>query len=255
MNFDVSRLYLPICVSVALHLALFWGFSSRRQPSVKTAYKPVEFKIQTPPTPLPAEPKPKPEPPKPKKVVDLTKPITPKPPIPTPTPPAAEPPKTSAKPVPAASGVSEKSTTTGESSVTAPVGNTTLGDPTQNPKTPPPKQAPSGQGPPGAPMGPVSVAQVSKLPQKQGECPPFDPRTLYTEAAKEQGVEGKVVLEVIVDESGRVTQAKVIKGLGFGLDEAAVKVMKQLCRFLPAEMNGQKVAVKIPYSFIFTLEE
>jgi protein TonB len=58
------------------------------------------------------------------------------------------------------------------------------------------------------------------------------PRTIvkpvYTDAAKSAQVEGVVRVEITVDEQGRVVQARVLRGLGYGLDDAALAAAKQM---------------------------
>jgi protein TonB len=94
-----------------------------------------------------------------------------------------------------------------------------------------------------------------KFPVRIGECPPSDPRRLYTDAAKRAGIEGEVVLELLIDTLGRVAATRVVKGLGYGLDESAMRAAKEKCRFEPAEINGQRVTAKIRYTFMFVPEE
>ncbi len=75
----------------------------------------------------------------------------------------------------------------------------------------------------------------------------------YPQAALEAGVSGTVELVVHVDSDGRVSRASVRKGLGYGLDEAALDAIRA-CRFAPAiASDGRRVAVDIPYSFSFEL--
>lgn len=62
----------------------------------------------------------------------------------------------------------------------------------------------------------------------------------YPSAARSAGVRGTVQLGLSIDKSGNVTDVKVIKGLGFGLSEAAVKAAKRW-RFVPATENGRPV--------------
>lgn len=51
---------------------------------------------------------------------------------------------------------------------------------------------------------------------------------VYPEEAIRAGVEGIVVVEFEVDDNGQVTQAKVLKGIGFGCDEEALRIVKLL---------------------------
>ena len=85
--------------------------------------------------------------------------------------------------------------------------------------------------------------------------PPAEPRTVrperihhvdaeYTWAARKAGIEGVVVLELEIDAEGRVRDPVVVKGLGYGLDEAAIEAAWQW-RFKPAMEDGRPVAT--PY--------
>lgn len=62
----------------------------------------------------------------------------------------------------------------------------------------------------------------------------------YTAEGRQASVEGVVKLEITVDENGNVISVKVIKGLGFGLDEAAIAAAKQWT-FAPATRCGKAV--------------
>lgn len=58
-------------------------------------------------------------------------------------------------------------------------------------------------------------------------------RAAYTDSARRAHVEGRVRIELIVDERGEVSDARILHGLGFGLDEAALAAAKHL-HFTPA---------------------
>jgi TonB family protein len=66
------------------------------------------------------------------------------------------------------------------------------------------------------------------------------PNPVYTAEAKKLGLEGDVLVEVVFPASGPVRVIRVVKGLGHGLDEAAVHTAEQI-RFKPALQNGQPV--------------
>jgi TonB family protein len=74
----------------------------------------------------------------------------------------------------------------------------------------------------------------------------------YTAEAKKKKIEGSVTLLIVVDKKGEVTNAKVIKGLGYGLDENAVVAVKEW-RYKPAEKDGEPIAVKMEVSVDFFL--
>ena len=64
------------------------------------------------------------------------------------------------------------------------------------------------------------------------------PLPIYTEEARKLKVEGEVLLEVVLESSGRLRVVKVVRGLGHGLDDAAVKAAEQI-HFKPAMQDGQ----------------
>ncbi len=68
----------------------------------------------------------------------------------------------------------------------------------------------------------------------------FKPRPLYSSEARSKRLEGEVVLEILFEKSGEVRVLKVVKGLGHGLDESAVRAAEGI-RFRPAESGGVAV--------------
>ncbi len=64
------------------------------------------------------------------------------------------------------------------------------------------------------------------------------PVPTYTEEARNQKVEGEVLLEVVFEASGKLRVLRVVRGLGHGLDDAAVHAAEQI-RFKPALKDGQ----------------
>jgi TonB family protein len=65
----------------------------------------------------------------------------------------------------------------------------------------------------------------------------------YTDAARARRLEGKVGLTVTVDSSGKLIHVAIVKPLGLGLDEAAIKAV-HAWPFSPGMRNGQPVAVR-----------
>ena len=133
--------------------------------------------------------------------------------------------------------------------VAVPTGETLQADPNApRPRRPGTGDAGSGQGD-GAPE-PVTtrLAAVKTLPKLLSDSVaayPLDVRRL--------GIQGRVVLELVVDEAGHVARSRVVKSLHPRLDEAAVAASKGL-RFSPATVDGQPTTVKIPYNYVFVLD-
>ena len=64
------------------------------------------------------------------------------------------------------------------------------------------------------------------------------PVPIYTEEARNQRIEGEVLLEVMLEATGKLRVLKIVRGLGHGLDDAAVHAAEQI-RFKPALKDGQ----------------
>lgn len=75
----------------------------------------------------------------------------------------------------------------------------------------------------------------------------------YPEIAKKAGTEGKVIVEFTVGKDGRVSNVKVIKGIGAGCDEEAVRVIRSMPKWNPGKQNGVAVPVRITVPIQFKL--
>jgi len=80
-----------------------------------------------------------------------------------------------------------------------------------------------------------------------------DVRIPYPPEAKKANIEGPVVMDLIIDQSGKVRSVVLVRGPGSGLNEAAVEAAKSF-EFRPAKVGDQTVAVKIRYTYRFVLE-
>jgi protein TonB len=74
----------------------------------------------------------------------------------------------------------------------------------------------------------------------------------YTEDARRRGLEGDVVLEIVVRSDGSVGSVRVVERLGAGLDERAVAAVRQW-RFSPARLRGTPVDVEVEVAVEFKL--
>ena len=79
-------------------------------------------------------------------------------------------------------------------------------------------------------------------------------RIPYPPEAKQKGIEGPVIMDLLIDEAGRVRQASLISGPGAGLNEAALAAIRGF-QFHPAKVSDKAVAVKIRYTYRFVLEK
>ena len=75
----------------------------------------------------------------------------------------------------------------------------------------------------------------------------------YTEIARKARVEGLVIIEAIIDQNGNVTDARVLRGLRLGLDEAALDAVRRW-KFTPGTLNGQPVPVIFDLTVTYRLQ-
>ena len=78
------------------------------------------------------------------------------------------------------------------------------------------------------------------------------PTPLYSDEARRLRIEGEVLLEVILEASGQVQVVRVVRGLGHGLDDSAVRAAEQI-RFKPALRDGQPADSTAVLHIIFQL--
>ena len=74
----------------------------------------------------------------------------------------------------------------------------------------------------------------------------------YPKKAEKQNIEGRVYVQFVVEKDGDISGAKVLKGIGAGCDEEALRVVRSMPNWIPGENNGQKVRVKytLPIKFV-----
>ena len=96
-------------------------------------------------------------------------------------------------------------------------------------------------------FGTVEIVPVEKSAPKKEEAPAIQPVVIlskptpvYTDEARKLGIEGEVLVEVNFQTTGEVQTVRVVKGLGHGLDEAALRAAQQI-RFKPALQKGHAV--------------
>lgn len=73
-----------------------------------------------------------------------------------------------------------------------------------------------------------------------------------TPEAHKNGVHGKVFIEFVVDADGSLADITVVKGLGNGLDEIAVDLIRQSPKWKPGVQKGKAVAVKMTLPIYFS---
>jgi len=240
--------------AILTHVGIAYGLS-RMPKHVEPPKQAIEVEVvkkEPPPAPKitpPEPPKPEPEPPKPqpKPIAKVKLPPQEAPP------PNAPPPKEPPKAAPPVFGINMESTTEGDSSFSVPTGNSTMGDP-KGPRKGKPEPLPQVAAPAGPKYQPVSALEITDNPEVDGDL--CGKAVKYPDEALELGVEGDVKLRIELDENGKVHDIRLLKGLGHGLDEAAMKAMRYRseCRFKPAKGKDGKGKPFVIGSYTFHFE-
>lgn len=73
----------------------------------------------------------------------------------------------------------------------------------------------------------------------------------YPQEAVERGVEGRVFVKFIVEPDGSISNAKIIRGIGYGCDEEAIRVIESLPNWEPGRRRNEvvRVAMTVPVNF------
>ncbi|KUG25960.1 regulatory sensor-transducer, blar1/mecr1 family / tonb family protein [hydrocarbon metagenome] len=96
----------------------------------------------------------------------------------------------------------------------------------------------------------MTFAQAKEVPMPVGGIKALMENVKYPEKAHDARLEGKLLLEVTIDESGNVVKSVVMESAGVDFDNAAIAAVKKT-KFAPAEKGGKKVkaSVVIPFQF------
>ena len=113
------------------------------------------------------------------------------------------------------------------------------------PPPPPPREEPEPE--------PEIFVIVEQMPELIGGLGELQKKINYPEIAKKAGVEGRVIVQFVVNEQGAVTDPIVVRGIGAGCDEEAIRAVQQ-ARFTPGKQRGKPVRVKMSLPITFKLK-
>ena len=103
---------------------------------------------------------------------------------------------------------------------------------------------------------PTSLTPTHNPPPTNASSVPaeviFKPVPVYTDEARKLRIEGEVLVEVKLESSGQIQILRVVRGLGHGLDESAVKAAEKV-RFKPARRNGEATDTTAVLHILFQL--
>ena len=91
---------------------------------------------------------------------------------------------------------------------------------------------------------------VEQMPQLIGGLALLQKKVKYPEMARRAAIEGRVTIQFIVNEQGEVENPRVIRGIGGGCDEEALKAV-MTARFKPGMQRGRPVRVQYSLPIVF----
>ena len=100
---------------------------------------------------------------------------------------------------------------------------------------------------------PVFFVAVEEMPQPIGGIAAIQKRIKYPEIARRAGVQGRVFVKAFVDETGNVFKVELIKGIGAGCDDEALKAVKET-KFKPGKQRGKPVKVQVSIPILFKIK-
>ena len=93
---------------------------------------------------------------------------------------------------------------------------------------------------------------VEEMPELIGGIASLQKEIEYPEMARQAGVNGRVFVQFVVNEEGNVIEPVVLRGIGGGCDEEAVRVIK-MAKFKPGRQRGKPVRVRMVIPVLFEL--
>ena len=108
----------------------------------------------------------------------------------------------------------------------------------------------------------VSEMQIFAVVEAMPEYPGGDAARMkylqdnikYPNMARESGIQGTVYVTFVVERDGSVTDVKILRGIGGGCDEEAIRVIKTMPKWVPGKQRGKPVRVQFNMPIKFTLQ-
>jgi periplasmic protein TonB len=101
----------------------------------------------------------------------------------------------------------------------------------------------------------IIVEEMPEFPGgEKGRLKYLSENVAYPRIAIETGIQGPVYVGFVVDESGKVVEPELWRGIGGGCDEEAMRVVQNMPKWKPGRQNGKEVRVKFSMAINFTLK-
>lgn len=97
-----------------------------------------------------------------------------------------------------------------------------------------------------------TIGDIEKMPEFKGDLYEYLGNELkYPSTALANNVEGKVMISFVINKNGEISDIELVRKIGFGCDEEAVRVIKNMPKWTAGEQNKRKVNVKMVLPIVF----
>jgi protein TonB len=98
------------------------------------------------------------------------------------------------------------------------------------------------------------VEEMPSFPGGQDGLFKYLSKIKYPAQAIEDSVTGRVYITFVIDKTGGISEAKVLRGIGGGCDEAALEIVQKMPKWKPGKQNGVPVNVQYSLPINFNLK-
>ena len=100
----------------------------------------------------------------------------------------------------------------------------------------------------------IGYVAFEAMPEPVGGMDSIQSRLVYPQEALENNIEGKVYIRLAIDSSGNQLCTRVIKGLKYGCDEEALRLV-QTAKFFPGSHMGKTRTMIVSIPIVFSLKK
>ena len=99
------------------------------------------------------------------------------------------------------------------------------------------------------------VEEMPAFPGGEGKLMEYVAKNIkYPQIARETGIQGRVFVGFVVEPDGSISNVKLLRGIGGGCDEEAMRVIKSLPKWKPGKQRGKAVRVSYQIPVFFKLQ-
>src|SRR5690606_22728300 len=103
----------------------------------------------------------------------------------------------------------------------------------------------------------ANFTSIDVLPQfpggQQGWAAYLSRNLKYPKEAKDKNIQGRITVSFVVEKDGSLTDVKVLRGIGYGCDEEAVRVVRNSPKWMPGKQDEKPVRVSYVMPIVFRL--